>query len=270
MPRTSNIRAGLRAAVKATLAALWLAGAGCGFSPSGAGGDTEIDAPEGAIDAPPATNDAAIDGVTFAPLCDADDPDLRLCMDFEGSVASGAGTTLTVDAMNVAFLDGAVGGAARVTSASVIHVDENPALDFTTAMTIEAFVQIQPDPAPSPRVGIVDNNAQYGMWIDEDFQPYCTGNGSVVIGEAVLPRSWSHVACVFDGSTLRIYQGGLQIASAPQPMALSTNGGDGLNVGQDCRGDGQSGDPLNGSVDEVRIWSEVRTQEQLQEASSRP
>jgi hypothetical protein len=177
MPRTSNIRAGLGAVVKGALAAAWLAGAGCGFNPSGAGGDPDVDAPAEEIDAPPATNDAAIDGVTFTPLCDVDDPDLRLCMDFEGAVTSGASPTLSIDASNVVFIDGAVGSAARMTSASVLHVAESPALDFTTAMTIEAFVLVDPDPVPAPRVGVVDNNAQYGMWIDPQFRIYCTGNG---------------------------------------------------------------------------------------------
>jgi hypothetical protein len=295
MPRTSYIRAGLAAAVKVALAAL----AACAFNPDGGDGvldedaADEVDAPDvdapdvdapdidapdidAAIDAPidapiDAAIDAPIDAPTVPPLCDPNDATQRMCLTFEGSVSNGAGTNLSLSTNNVGFGAGAVGMAATLGATSHIHANESGALDVTTGITIEAFVRVTANPPSTGnmRAGIMDNNGQYGLWINTQRVPYCT-LGTTVVGTAALPmNAWHHVACVYDGTMHRLYVDGVQVAAVNRMANIATTGGDGVNVGQDCLGGGAPGDPLQGGIDEVRLWSVGRSAAQIAAAAAR-
>ncbi|MBZ0233878.1 MAG: LamG domain-containing protein [Deltaproteobacteria bacterium] len=256
--RTRIIRAGLGGAVKATLALGLVA---CGFSPAGGSGDLPDAAPG---DAPLTTIDADEPPRAF---CDREDPDLRLCLTFEQGAADEAGAGAVVDrAANLGFGPGRVGGAVQLSSSSDLHVAETPALDVTTALTMEAFVLVAE--APANRAGIMDNNGQWGMWIGSNMRPYCTLVGSTVSGPTIAAATWTHVACVFDGQTYRIYVDGALFGTVNRQVPASTAGLDGVNVGQDCTPTGAN-DPLTGGLDEVRVWASARSDAQLAAAAAR-
>ena len=72
-----------------------------------------------------------------------------------------------------------------------------------------------------------------------------------LVGPTVLPvNTWTHVAITYDNLTLRLYVNGIQVATRAQtgPTATSTGA---LRLG----GSAAWGEYLNGSLDDVRIYS---------------
>jgi hypothetical protein len=254
--RTSIIRAGLGVAVKATVA---MSLAACGFSPSGDGGADATDAPS--------TTDASDAAISTGPFCDRENAELRLCMTFDESAMDEAGAGVVVDvADNVGFGPGKVGGAVQLSTSSAIHVTETAALDLTTAFTMEGFVFVAQ--FPFNRAGIMDNNTQYGMWLGSNMRPYCTIGGTTVSGPTIASGVWTHIACVFDNLTFRIYVDGALFGTVNRQVPASTGGLDGMNVGQDCTPTGAD-DPLVGAMDEVRVWASARSDAQIAAAAAR-
>lgn len=233
----------------------------CGFSPSGGGG---TDGPTG--DGQP--TDADDGDAPTRPFCDRDNPDLRLCMTFEESAMDEAGAGIVVDVMkNLGFGPGKVGSAVQLSSTSAIHVAETAALDVTTALTMETFAFVAQ--VPTSRAGFVDNNGQWGMWLGSNMRPYCTMSGSTVSGPTIAAGTWTHIACVFDNLTYRIYVDGALFGTVNRQVPAPTTGADGLSVGQDCTTGGGAGDPLTGAMDEVRIWASARSEAQIAAAAAR-
>ncbi len=70
------------------------------------------------------------------------------------------------------------------------------------------------------------------------------------------PDAWNHVALTADGSLQRAFVNGVEVHSE-----ATTSG----PVAAPLRWIGRMANPLNGSLDEVRVWSAARTEEQLRE-----
>ncbi len=249
------------AAVKAAVATGLVA---CGFTPSGGGGSSIDAATDG--DGPQVIDARDLDAVPGF-FCDRSNADLRLCLTFqEGGVIDASGSNLTITATKIGFGPGIVDDAVQVDASSDIHVEENAALDVTTALTMETFVFVVD--VPNPRAGLMDNNGQWGMWLGANMRPYCTMGGSTVSGPTIATGQWTHVACVFDNLTYRIFVDGSLFGTVNRQVPAPTGGVDGMNLGQDNTPMGPN-DPLSGALDELRIWGSVRSPEQIAEAAGR-
>jgi hypothetical protein len=261
--RTSVIRAGLAAGVKAATAAVAALNGACAFEPAGGVADAPVtDAP---TDAP--IGDGPLDSFPVQPFCDASDPDLRLCLTFDDDMTrdqSGGALPMIVD--RVDYTPGVVGSAIRLRNNSYVHVPENPALDTSAALTVEMFVEATM--APNTRAGLLDNNAQYGVWLSAAMQPYCSLQTSSVGAVQITTDVWVHVACVFDGAALLLYVDGQLAGQASRTAPIATNGQDGTNVGQDASAAGAA-DPLTGLIDELRVWAKARTPAEILAAARR-
>ena len=106
----------------------------------------------------------------------------------------------------------------------------------------------------SPSLYITNNGVLHASW-SEGF----TTTGTAV--SASTPTSlylnkWTHVALVKDGTTMRLYANGIQIAT----VACLAN----IDVPDNAYWLGKSDQQFSGTLDEVRFWSTVRSQAQIQ------
>ena len=142
------------------------------------------------------------------------------------------------------------GSNARVT------VPDSNSLDLTTGMTLEAWVH--PLSSHSWRDVVYKGwNDIYYLEASSDSGPPAVGGISFgeVKGTATLPaNAWSHIAGTYDGSTLRMYVNGTQVASRARTGNISTST-TALTIG----GDALYGQHFHGRIDEVRVYGQALT-----------
>ncbi|MEM7802702.1 MAG: LamG-like jellyroll fold domain-containing protein, partial [Chloroflexota bacterium] len=85
----------------------------------------------------------------------------------------------------------------------------------------------------------------------------------MVNSQSSLPiETWHHLAFSYDGDTVRLYQNGDEVGQATNPET-NVDVMNRLLVGDRTQ-------PIDGIVDEVRIWNLIKDGEQMWEAASRP
>jgi len=179
------------------------------------------------------------------------------CFDFEGSVTDASSSMLPVTTQDVAFVAGEAGSAVALGSTSAIHIPENPALDVNE-VSIETWVRLGQLPVSGARMGVVDNDSEYGMFVLAQGVLECNITNMTLAGATLTAGVWTHVACVDDGMQLRQYVNGSLTASAASG-APTPNGTNGTSLG----GNSPSGDPLIGDMDVVRIYDVARSAAQI-------
>jgi hypothetical protein len=224
-------------------------------------GDT-VDDP---IDAPTSTDapDSAIDSPPPAPFCDAaNEPTLVGCWEFEGNTNDASGDGNNATAMNTMFGTGKVGMGLVMNATSVVTVLDSASLS-PPAVSVEAFVNVPALPPGGARMGIFDNDGSYGMFITTGV---ACGMSVPLTGPQIPVNTWTHVACTYDGATVRVFIDGAQAASATGGTPLTAGNTNGGVIG----GNSPSGDPLVGTIDQLRVWREARTPQQVCAASGAP
>jgi len=198
--------------------------------------------------------DAAGPDAVVEPFCDRGNPDLVACYRFEGNVEDGSGYSNHGTATGVTFATGIAGQAVGTVPGSDIAVPESVSLDCATALTIEAWVWPQELPA-SGRAGVIDNDGQYGLFIHPGGDLYCTTTQSwLVAAAAVAAGQWQHLACVYDGSALRLYRDGVELAWQAQTGGIPTGSSNGVRIGEN----NPPGDHFTGLIDGLRVWCVAR------------
>lgn len=129
-------------------------------------------------------------------------------------------------------------------------------------MTIEAWVYREDASRCETIVGH-DYNTSYWFGFCNNLRFYRSGLAAATSSATVNAWQWTHVAVTYDGANARFYIDGALIDTVPL-----TNAGAGadrrLVLGANPATDGVSFNyPFLGSLDEVRIWSVVRTQQQI-------
>jgi hypothetical protein len=176
--------------------------------------------------------------------------------------ASGKGNTGTATAATWAA--GKYGQALSFngTSAWVTVPDANT-LDLTNGMTVEAWVR--PSSVSGWRTVLMKEfgaDLSYAIMGSGGSGPAAfihTSSGANAPAAANLPLNvWSHVAATYDGSTLRMYVNGVQVATNPTAGNLRVGTGP-LRIG----GNSGSGEYFSGLIDEVRVYSKALTAAQV-------
>ena len=171
--------------------------------------------------------------------------------------ASGYGNGGTI--ANATWVDsGAYGRALSFNgSDAVVTVDDSPSLHLKGAMTLEAWVK------PSTIGGdwrdvVYRGNDAYYLEASSQADGLPVGGGGFngaggegqVFGDDRLPTgAWSYLAVTYDGSMLRLYVDGKEVASKPQSGMLVASH-DPLQIG----GDHIFGQYFEGTIDEVRVY----------------
>lgn len=193
------------------------------------------------------------------PLCDVSDARLMACYRFEQAGVDSSVHANHATPVGVTFVSGVVGMAAQLAVGSSLSVPESATLDFTTGVTLEAWVW----PASSS-VGtqyILDSDNQYGLWSFDgrlgcSLVPYGTFDAP-----DLLPlQTWTHVACTYDGSAVRLWVDGSEVAMTPQTGPLDQSSTTGITLGAD---NPSGGEELIGLIDEVAIWRGALTAPEL-------
>ncbi|MDP3940910.1 MAG: LamG domain-containing protein, partial [bacterium] len=104
---------------------------------------------------------------------------------------------------------------------------------------------------------IIEKNREFRLTTDASSQPNCSiwnaGNWvtSAVAGTALPLSSWSHVMCVYDGTTLRVYVNGMSSGSVSQTNAITSLSYTPLSTARDFGGSAF----YKGQVDDVQIFN---------------
>ncbi|GAA3607846.1 LamG-like jellyroll fold domain-containing protein [Microlunatus ginsengisoli] len=139
-----------------------------------------------------------------------------------------------------------------------VDIPDRASLDLTTNLTLSAWVR--PTTLRSWSQAVLKENGN-GL----SYALYATGetgnrpNGSLSIGGAdryidatagLSANTWAHLALTYDGSTMRLYVNGAQVASRAQSGAVPVSANP-LRIG----GNAVWGEWFSGQIDEVRVYN---------------
>lgn len=157
-----------------------------------------------------------------------------------------------------------------------VDIGNYPIFDFTTSLTIEAWVKAsstQPEGYYGRIVDKYNHALQTGYTLCRDagatapntaYFSFWGTDGSLysVNGTTIITNDqWYHLAATYDGNTMKIYVNGVLEGQKPvsKTISASTNP---LRIGNAY--DGNRWTPLKGIIDEVRVWNVVRTPGEIQ------
>ena len=150
-------------------------------------------------------------------------------------------------------------------------IPDSASLHLTTAMTLEAWV----DPTTvngAWRDVIYKGNDNYYLEASSSPGGRPAGGGIIggsyveAYGTANLPTAgWTHVAVTYDGTAVRLFVSGTQVASTAKTGALATSTNP-LQIG----GDSLYGQYFAGLIDDVRVYNVALTAAQIQADMARP
>ena len=164
-------------------------------------------------------------------------------------------------------------------SGDYVTVADSASLDISGAITVEAWVNVS-----SYTSGKVYTIA--GKWNDmdgnyracllalstkENGSPlpkfYISSNGtnfdSAVSPDSLSSGTWYHLAGTFDGDVLKIYVDGVEKGSKDTTLTSIVLNNQPLLIGGDRAGGAEGNGYFNGLIDEVRIWDEALTADQI-------
>ena len=142
---------------------------------------------------------------------------------------------------------------------------DSASLDLTTAMTLQAWVY------PTTAAGVRDVLIKEGSNVDiynlyasnwagrPEANVYVGGVNRTAEGTALPVNTWTHLAGVYDGTTLMLYVNGVQAASLGVSGSLAASTG-ALSIG----GNSIWGEHFAGRIDEVRVYNRALTQAEIQ------
>ena len=164
----------------------------------------------------------------------------------------------------------------EVTSSQYLSAGDDPDLSITSDMTIEAWVKFETDPPGNPGFLLVTKRNSTGPDKSYSFDYDSTGgnrlkleisaDGSdspqVVVTVDLNTAEWHHIAVTYDASagSATFYVDGVQEGSTQ--TGLPTSIFDGVAAFHISGGD-VDGTYMDGLVDDVRLWDDIRTQTEI-------
>jgi methionine-rich copper-binding protein CopC len=153
-----------------------------------------------------------------------------------------------------------------------VTVADAAALDFTSALTLEAWVR----PASQNDFATVvmkesSTGMVYGLYASDGANNppsayLIANNDPSVRGSSVLPvNAWSHLATTYDGSSLKIYVNGELVGTQAATGNISTSP-DPLRIG----GNEFWGEWFSGLIDEVRVYNRALGEGEIRYDMSTP
>jgi hypothetical protein len=131
------------------------------------------------------------------------------------------------------------------------------------AFTFECWVKRAEAVSPGGRnrVFMARNNNGWGVYYEagNNIRLTSTGISDVASSVAINDTLWHHIAVSHDGTTARFHHDGVLTDVIPYATTFNSM------MGDYAIGDRQGfGEYLTGSVDELRVWNTVRTEQEIQ------
>jgi hypothetical protein len=149
-----------------------------------------------------------------------------------------------------------------------VTVADSTALDLSSAMTIEAWVN--PSVVGGWQTVLLKEgagNMAYELYSNNDVSRpgvYFTGaNGAIraATGTAKLAaNSWTHIATTYDGTNMRVYVNGVLVRTVARSGSMIATAGP-LHIGGN---EVWGGEFYSGLIDEVRIYNRALSLEEIQ------
>jgi hypothetical protein len=186
--------------------------------------------------------------------------------------ASGNGNTGTISNAT-RTTSGKFGGALSFNGTNAwVTVPDAASLDFTSGMTLEAWVDPTAVGTAWRCVVLKEQPAEliYALYAGNSKGKAATDvftNADIGLsGTTNTPlNTWTHLAATYDGATLRLYVNGAQAASKALTGAIKTSTG-ALRIG----GNSVWGEYFSGLIDEVRVYNKALTAAQIQADMTTP
>ena len=184
------------------------------------------------------------------------------------SDASGSGNNGTVSGTSWTT-SGKNGGALSFNgTTSRVTVPDSASLHLTTAMTLEAWVN-PTTVTKAWRDVIYKGNDNYYLEATSSTGsiPAAVPDGGGIIGgvgkdafgtTAITASTWTHLAATYDGTTVRLFVNGTQVATKAAAGSITTSTNP-LQIG----GDSIYGQFFSGLIDDVRVYSTALTAAQI-------
>ncbi len=159
------------------------------------------------------------------------------------------------------------GSALQTNNTSLAHCAHSTTFDVAQ-LTIEMWIKPSALPSGGARMGLLDEDGQWGLFIYSPGVLTCSLAAQALSSGAnqIVTDQWQHVACTYDKQWMRLYYNGVQIAMLANTNALATNQPNGLSVGANS----PSGDAFDGKIDQVRVFNEARSAAELCEDGAGP
>jgi fibronectin type 3 domain-containing protein len=184
--------------------------------------------------------------------------------------ASGKGNTGTIT--NATWsTSGRFGGALSFNgTTSVVTIPDSSSLHLSSGLTLEAWVGPSTVDTNWRDVVYKGNDNFYLEATSTNSRPdgglIAGGSYADAFGTSALPaNTWSFLTETYDGSTLRLYVNGTQVASTAHTGAIATSSNP-LQIG----GDSLYGQHFAGLIDNVRIYNVALTAAQIQADQTTP
>ena len=144
-----------------------------------------------------------------------------------------------------------------------LEIDDSDALNPTSAITIEAWVNVRDANGGSGCSSIVGKGYQSSWWVGlcgTTFRTYLKGSSSQRNGGVIPVGQWTHIAVTYDGARRKHYINGEVVLDVAETGPLPANGIE-MRIGSDFNW----AHTPQGAIDELRIWNVARTQAQIRE-----
>src|SRR5437868_3392260 len=210
------------------------------------------------------------------------DPSLVAAYSFDDVV----GSSVTDDSANGTL--GTISGASLVPghsgsalsfngTSSWLTVPDSSALDLSSAMTLEAWVEPTAAQGTARRFIVGKEGTgelAYGLYSNTGMSTPAGGlslNGGgageqIARGPTMLPvGSWSHLAVTYDGATVSLYVNGTDVADVPATGNIDATTG-ALRIG----GNSVLGEYFNGLIDDLRVYNRPLSATEIQTDMSTP
>ena len=152
-----------------------------------------------------------------------------------------------------------------------VTINDANDLDLPSAMTLEAWVY--PTRNTAWRTAVMKENGSdlaWALYSSGSAKPSAwaatgTGMGSTTGPTAPALNAWTHMAATYDGTNLRLFVNGTQVANAARDRTLATGTG-ALRLG----GNGIWSEWFTGRLDDIRIYDRALTPTQIQTDMNTP